>query len=147
MKKLFERDYKIPETQTAEEVIGYYARRIAQDVKLPSQFSVLAPKVREFFEHTAFGERVELDGAAMVKAIGSNVAQYVTVKTFVEALRKLVVEELQPQLLNAGRPLSETQPFPWSRPTLTAAKCIYNLVPCDNEFEKEFAKFLQSVGD
>ncbi len=58
----------------------------------------------------------------MIKAIGSNVAQYVTVKTFVEALRKLVIEELQPQLLNAGRTLSETPPFPWSRPTFAAAK-------------------------
>ena len=38
LQKLVERDYAIPEPQTAEEVIGYYARRIAQDVKLPSQF-------------------------------------------------------------------------------------------------------------
>jgi len=48
LQKPIERDYRIPEPQTAEEVIGYYARRIAQDVKLPSQFSALAPKVREF---------------------------------------------------------------------------------------------------
>ena len=46
LQKLIERDYTIPEPQTAEEVIGYYARRIAQDVKLPSQFSVLVPKVQ-----------------------------------------------------------------------------------------------------
>ena len=53
LQKLIEREYSIPEPQTAEEVIGYYARRIAQDVKLPSQFSVLAPKVREFLETKA----------------------------------------------------------------------------------------------
>lgn len=82
-----------------------------------------------------------------LKAIGGNVALYVTVKTFVEALRKLVVEELQPQLVSAGRPLSKTLPFPWSRPTFAAVKCLFNLVPCDNEFEKEFARFLQSAGD
>ncbi len=41
LQKLFERDYTIPTPQTAEEVIGYYARRIAQDVKLPSQFAAL----------------------------------------------------------------------------------------------------------
>src|SRR5208337_4527289 len=35
LQKLIEREYTIPEPQTAEEVIGYYARRIAQDVKLP----------------------------------------------------------------------------------------------------------------
>src|ERR1017187_1595142 len=140
-------EYTIPQPQTAEEVIGYYARRIAQDVKLPSQFSALAPKVREFLEKKAFGETVTLDDPAMLKAISSNVAQYVTLKTFVEALRKLVLSELEPQLLHAGRKLSETPPFPWSRPTMKASKCIFNLVPCDNEFEKEFAQFLEKAND
>lgn len=147
LKKEIEREYTIPEPQTAEEVIGYYARRIAQDVKLPSQFAALAPKVREFLEKKAFGESVDLNGAGMVKAISSNVAAYVTVNTFVKALRALIIEELKPQLLDIGRKLSQTVPFPWSRPTLSAKKCIYNLVPCDNEFEKEFANFLEKAPD
>jgi type III restriction enzyme len=147
LQKLIEREYSIPEPQTAEEVIGYYARRIAQDVKLPSQFSALAPKVREFLETKAFGEPVSLNEPAMIKAISSNVAQYVTVKTFVDSLRKMVISELQPQLLHGGRPLSETPPFPWSRPTVAADKSVFNLVPCDNEFEKEFALFLQKASD
>ncbi len=147
LQKLVEREYTIPEPQTAEEVIGYYSRRVAQEVKLPSQFSVLVPKVREFLENRAFGEKVDLTDPTMVKAIGSNVAQYVTVKTFVEVLRKIAVSELEPQLLHAGRALSETSPFPWSRPTLAARKCVFNLVPCDNEFEKEFARFLERAED
>jgi type III restriction enzyme len=147
LKKEIEREYTIPEPQTAEEVIGFYARKIAQDVKLPSQFAALVPKVREFLEKKAFGELVDLNGPGMVKAISSNVAAYVTVDLFVKALRKLVIEELKPQLLNAGRNLSETVPFPWSRPTLSARKCIYNLVPCDNEFEKEFANLLEKAPD
>jgi type III restriction enzyme len=147
LNKLVERDYTLPAPQTAEEVIGYYARRIAQDMKLPSQFAALVPKVRAFLETKAFGGPVNLDTAEMVRAIGSNVAQYVTVKTFVQELRKVVVEELEPQLLNAGRNLSETPAFPWSRPTHAASKCIYNLVPCENQFEKEFARFLQDADD
>ena len=147
LQKLIEREYSIPEPQTAEEVIGYYARRIAQDVKLPAQFSASAPKVRQFLETKAFGEQVTLSEPAMIKAISSNVAQYVTVKTFVDALRKIVISELQPQLLHGGRSLSETPPFPWSRPTIVADKSIFNLVPCDNEFEKEFALFLQKADD
>jgi type III restriction enzyme len=147
LQKEIERDYSIPEPQTAEEVIGYYARRIAQEVKLPSQFSALAPKVREFLETKAFGGTAMLNEPAMIKAISSNVAQYVTVKTFVEALRKLVISQQEPQLLDAGRLLSETPPFPWSRVTAAAHKSIFNLVPCDNEFEKEFAQFLQKADD
>jgi len=147
LQKLIEREYVIPEPQTPEEVIGYYARRIAQEVKLPSQFAALVPKVREFLEKKAFGEPVNLGEPGLLKAISSNVAQYVTMKTFVEALRKLVLTELEPQLLHTGRPLSETPPFPWSRPTLAADKCVFNLVPCTNEFEKDFARFLQKADD
>ena len=33
LQKVIERDYKIPAPQTAEEVIGYYARRIDKDKK------------------------------------------------------------------------------------------------------------------
>jgi type III restriction enzyme len=147
LQKLVERDYTIPAPQTAEEVIGYYARRIAQDVKLPSQFAALVPKVRQFLEVKAFGGLVQLDTPAMVKAISSNVAQYITVKTFVQELRKVVVEELKPQLLNTGRQLSETPKFPWSRLTLAAGRCVFNLVPCANEFEKEFARYLEDAED
>jgi type III restriction enzyme len=147
LQKVVERDYTIPAPQTAEEVIGYYARRIAREVKLPSQFAALVPKVRQFLETKAFGGRVSLDTPEMVKAISSNVAQYVTVKTFVQELRKLVVEELEPQLLNVGRRLSETPRFPWSRPTVDTPKTVFNLVTCDNKFEQEFAHFLRDADD
>lgn len=147
LKKIIERDYTIPEPQTAQEVISYYAKRITLDVKLPSQFAPLVPKVREFLETKAFGRKVDLTTPNMLKAISSNVAQFVTVKTFVEALRSLVVEELEPRLLNEGRKLSETPPFPFSRPTCKATKTVFNLVPCDNEFEKRFATFLEDAPD
>ena len=140
---MLERDYTIPEPQTAEEVIGYYARRIAQDVKLPSQFAALVPKVREFLEKKAFGETVNLQDAGHGEGDQQQRCRYVTVKLFDDALRKLVVEELLPQLLDAGRPLVGDAAVPWSRPTLAASKCVFNLVPCDNEFEREFARFLQ----
>ena len=83
----------------------------------------------------------------MVKAISSNVAGFVTIQSFVKELRKVVVEELEPELVNEGRRLSEMHGFPWSRPTVKAAKCVFNLVPCENKFEAAFAKFLQAADD
>jgi len=147
LQKLVEREYVIPAAQTPQEVISYYAKRIAHEVKLPSQFAALVPKVREFLETKAFGEAVDLNSPAMIKAISSNVAQYVTVKSFVAALREVIVEELTPMLLSAGRRLSETPPFPYSRPTFAADKSVFNLVTCDNEFESRFAHFLQGASD
>jgi len=147
MEKLLEREYKLPEPQTAQEVISYYAKRIAQDVKLPSQFAALAPKVREFLATRAFGKPVDLERREMIHAISSNVAQFVTVDLFVKALRALVVGEQVPQLV-AERRLSETPPFPYSRPNaFPASKTVYNLAACDNDFEERFARFLQNAPD
>lgn len=147
LEKMVERQYTIPEVQTSQEVISYYAKRIAADVKLPSQFAALVPKIREFLQSYAFGEPVDLADPVMIKAISHPVAQHVTVKTFVAALREAVVEEQTPVLEQAGRPLSQTPGFPWSRPTLSAGKTVFNRVAADNEYEKTFAKFLQNAPD
>ncbi len=147
LQKMVERTYALPEISTSQEAVSYYAKRIAQEVKLPSQFAALVPKVQEFLSQRAFGKLVDLDDPAVIKAINSNVAQYVTVQTFVKALRPLVVEEMEPQLLSEGRRLSETPPFPHSRQTLPARNTIFNMVAVGNEFELNFAKFLEKAPD
>ncbi|TEU15141.1 MAG: hypothetical protein E3J21_14035 [Anaerolineales bacterium] len=147
LEKLIEREYTIPEVQTCQEVISYYAKRIASDLKLPSQFAALVPKIRQFLQTQAFGEPVNLDEPMMIKAISHPVAQHVTVKVFVAALREAVVEEQTPTLEQAGRSLSTTEGFPWSRPTLAATKTVFNLVAADNPFEKAFALFLEKAPD
>lgn len=147
LQKEVERDYTIPEPQTAQEVIGYYSRRIAEAVKLPSQFAALAPKVREFFEQKAFGQWVDLNDHEIVKAMSTPVAHYVCVDVFSKALKKLTIAEQEPTLLEPERMLSTCQPFPWSRQVWEGVKTVFNLVPCDNGFERDFAKFLDNAKD
>lgn len=144
---LLERKYKIPPAQTPEEVIGYYARRIAQDIKLPSQFAALAPKIREFFEKKAFGKKVDLNNELTIRAMSNNLACYVVLKEFEKALRDIIVEKKKPELLAPKKFLSATLPFPFSRIVLEASKSVFNYVACDNKFEESFAKFLQTSKD
>ncbi len=147
LKKILEREYRIREHQTAQEVIGYYARIIAKEVKLPSQFAALAPKVREFFERKAFGKIVNVEEAAVIQAMNSNVAQYVCVQTFKKALLDKTIAEQEPVLHTTARPLSSMELMPWSRKVYEARKCVLNLTPCGNDFEKAFAKFLDHAED
>jgi type III restriction enzyme len=144
---LLQREYTIPPAQTAQEVIGYYARRIASKVKLPSQFAALVPKLHEFFERKAFGKEVNLEDPAVVKAMSTNLASYVVTKEFERVLRDLVVEDKVPELLTPNRMLSATPPFPYSRKILEAKKSVFNYVTCDNELEYAFAKFLDGADD
>lgn len=147
LKKEFEREYTLPEVQTPQEVIGYYARRIAQEVKLPSQFAALAPKVREFFEKKAFGKPVDLNDPLILKAMSDNVAQYVCVQAFKKELLSKTISEREPKLEGGDRLLSGLSAFPWGQPVYEGRKSILNLNPCENEFEREFARFLDKAED
>lgn len=60
---------------------------------------------------------------------------------------ELTIAEQTPQLLEPARMLSTCQPFPWSRPLWEGRHTVFNLVPCDNEFERDFAKFLDNAQD
>lgn len=147
LKKILEREYVLPDPQTAQEIIGFYARLIAKEVKLPSQFAALAPKVREFFENKAFGKTVNLEESAIIKAMNSNVAQFVCKENFKKVLLHQTIAAQEPRLDTPARWLSGLKPIPWSRQVYEARKCVFNLVPCGNAFEKAFAKFLDHAED
>jgi type III restriction enzyme len=145
--KFIERDYKVPEPQTAQELIGYYARIIAKEVKLPSQFAALAPKIRDFFENKAFGRWVDLNDMVTVRAMSTQVASYVCIQEFSRILKQRSIADQVPELVAPARMLSTCQPFPWSRKVYEANRCVFNMVPCDNDFEKSFARFLDHADD
>ena len=147
MKNYLKGNTKFPKLETSEEIIGYYARRISQDIKLPSQFAALAPKLREFFESKAFGKTVDLSDPGVIKAIGSNIACFIVLKEFEKLLRDLIVEKNVPEIVDSGRPLSTTQPFPFSRIKMESKKTVFNYVACHNGYERNFAAFLDSAED
>jgi len=147
LEKLVERDYTIPTPQTSGEVISYYAQEIASELKLPSQFSALAPKVRDFLRYRAYGSEVDLDTPEMLAAISRRVCRYVTKQAFMELLKDKLVLPQTPLLEHAGRPLGKMRPFPWSQSAPVCRKTVFNKVPCDNQFEQDFARFLDSAVD
>ncbi len=147
MEKLFEREYAIKDAQRPDEIVSYYAKLIATNLKLPSQFSALAPKVWDFFENRAFGEKVNLEDPTIVRAMNHRIAGYVVLDVFGKALKEKIIEQLEPTIEGEERKLSAMEPFAFSRSVLEARKCVFNLVPCDNDFEYEFAKFLESAKD
>ena len=147
LEKLFEREYAIKDAQRPDEIVSYYAKLIATNLKLPSQFSALAPKLWDFFQNRAFGTTVNMEDPTIVRAMNHRIAGYVVLDVFGKALKEKIIEQLEPVIEGEERKLSATEPFAFSRSVLEARKCVFNLVPCDNDFEYEFAKFLESAKD
>ena len=146
--KELERQYTIPEHQTVQEVIGFYARRIAQDVKLPSQFAALAPKVREFFEQRfMLPEGASMEDPKVVRYFAAPFIHMLTIRVFGNALRPLTIAEVEPSLLAPARALSTCLPFPWTQKVYEAKHTVFNFVACDNAYEEKFARFLDHAAD
>ena len=144
---LLQRTYRLATPNTCGEVISYYASRIGTDLNLPAHFDVILDKLREFFSRRAFGQPIDLDDNSLAPVLAKPVVGYFTVQGFNAAIRPLLRQERQPVLNAPAIRLSQTQPFPWSRPTYDASKTIFNLVAADNNFEAEFARFLQAAPD
>lgn len=142
----FERIYKLT-PQTSQEAVAYYAQMIAKRLKLPSQFAALAPKVRDFLKYAAFGREVDLDSPQIRTAISQPLTQMLTIRVFSDALREKLNQTQRPKLEGPGRRLSDVKPFTWSQVAPACRKTIFNQVPCDNQFEAEFARFLDQAAD
>ena len=147
LEKLFERTYTLSTPQTSQEMIGYYANAIAQELKLPGHFAYIAPKVSDFMRYIAFGAEVNLDDPAILNVMNRIYVRNLVIKVFREALAPYIVEAQEPRLEQEGRPLSTITPFPWSQRAPVCRKTVFNKVPCDNTFEEEFARFLDRAED
>ena len=144
---LIMRTYRLPSPNTCGEVISYYATRIGNEVNLPGHFDVIVEKLREFFSRRAFGRAVDLDDNDLAPILARPAIGFLTIQGFARAIRPLLRQEVEPVILAEPFRLSGVEPFPWSRPTCQASKTVFNLVAADNNFELEFARFLQSAPD
>jgi type III restriction enzyme len=144
---IIEREYKMPKMQTSGEIIAYYAQSIAASLKLPAQFSVIAPKIEQFLREKAFGKEVKLNDAAVLQAMNESRVLILTEKVFLKLLRPLLTDEKEPKIGGMTRLLSTTPPFPWSGRVVEAKKTLFNLTPCGNEYEQAFANFLDNASD
>ena len=141
------RQYTLSSPNTCGEVVSYYASRIADELNLPGHFDVIADKLRAYLSERAFGQPIDLDDNAHASALAKPAVGYLAVQGFTAAVRPMLRQEQRPTIGAPALRLADTQPFPWSRPTCEASKTVFNLVAADNDFELEFARFLQAAPD
>ena len=144
---LIQRQYRMRVPSNCNEVVSHYAERIGAETYLPTHFDVIAGKLKEFFSRRAFGRHVDLDDNGFAAVLARPAVGYLTVQGFVRAIRPLLRVEREPAIAGLEYNLSHAAPFPWSKPTYAASKTVFNLVAADNDFESEFARFLDAAPD
>ena len=133
----------------AQVLIASITNKILAKAKLPGRFAELYPQVREYVATCCFGKRVDLEQEALRSHLARPELQDGIAKYLARKIGELTVERRAIEFERADFKLSETKPFSWRRnlPPLEAKKTVFNYVATYNDFERQFAEFLDRAPD
>ncbi len=141
-----ERSWDLPVPQDVKSVIAYYTGRILNELNLSNMFADLYPIVKDYIQRKLFDQEVSLEDPRVLFQISQPEVEDKIIRTFVEDLKNLAFTERESSKFDRIM-ISETQPFVWTKKVYQANKCIFNNVPCDNDLEVNFSRFLDSADD
>jgi len=145
--EVLEREYEIPQTQTASAILAFYTQEVARSLKLPTHFAPLTPKIEQFLREALFDKAVDLNEAKVLNMLKKRSLVYYTVGVFNKLLGAKLIAENIAVWEGEMRQLSTILPFPWSGEVADCQKTLFNLTPCANRFEANFARFLDKAQD
>jgi type III restriction enzyme len=140
------RKWGLPVPQDSKSVIAYYTDQILKQLKIGGSFASFYPLVKKYVIEKLFSEPINLDEPRVLYKLSSPEVQEKLIKLFVDAFKNMTFTEKEPEKKDFIK-LSDTRPFVWSKMVYPANKCIFNYVPCDNDFEVDIAKFLNRAYD
>ena len=144
--KMIEREWRLPVPRNSGSVVAYYADIIRRNLKLPSSFANFYPLVKDYVINKLFNKKVDLDNPDVLYTLSSLQVQTQLVNLFVEKFKDLTFKEQEVKKMGVKR-VSDMKPFPWGKFLYPAEKCILNYVPCDNNLEMDFSKWLDTTED
>ena len=144
--EVIKRKWDLPVPQDSKSVIAYYTDQILKQLKIGGAFASFYPLVKKYVIEKLFSEQVDLDDPRVLYKLSSPEVQEQLIKLFVEAFKDMTFIEREPEKGDFIK-LSDTRPFVWSKMVYPANRCIFNYAPCDNDFEVDFAKFLDRSND
>jgi type III restriction enzyme len=142
---------RLPLLESGVGAVSYYREELEHIVGLRGTHKVLAPLLETFITEMLFEERVTLfDSRLLSRLADSDVREYIRA-TFVPLIlaRTTIKEERKP--LGEGASVSGWKPFQVSHsenhPAIPAEHTLFNLVPCNREFEVAMSQFLDHAPD
>lgn len=130
---------------------AYFSQMLGNVCRISNPHQVLAPLVERFIAEILFGQTIDLyGGEADHRMRDQDVAEHIRAG-FAPLILEKIVHEKKRTRISRGQKISDWKPYQAAsndkRPAVPAERTLFNLVPCDNEFEQAFADFLDIVPD
>jgi len=144
--EVIKRKWDLPVPQDSKSVIAYYTDRILNQLKIGGAFASFHPMVKKYVVEKLFADKIDLEDPRVLYQLSSPPVQEKLINLFVNSFKDKTFAEREPEFKDFIK-LLDTRPFVWSKLVYPANKCIFNYVPCDDNLEVDFAKFLEQAED
>lgn len=137
------------DARTPQELLAAITNKVVSRAGLPNRFAEVYPIIRDYVTNRCFGRQIDLDDAGIRQKLGQYLIQEGIAKYLAREISNLTVVRQAIEFERANNKLSDTTPFSWRRnlPPLALKKTIFNYVATFNNFEREFAEFLDMAPD
>jgi type III restriction enzyme len=149
---IVKREWELPVPKDINSVISYYAKQIRTSLHIPKSFAEFYPLVEAYIRKKLFNRELDLETEDEVEKL--KIIYNLSRPEIAEKLRSIFKDYLKNKLYQPievqnfhYKKFSEVVPFIWTKLTLPADKCIFNVCPCDNNLEVNFASFLEKAPD
>lgn len=135
--------------QQSHEILARITNMVIDQAKLPNQFALLYPFVRDYVTTKCLGQSINLEDENIRSHLTRLEIQEGIARYLARKISSLTIERRAVEFDKANFRLSDTKAFSWRRdlPPLEATKTIFNYVATYNSFERQFATFLDSARD
>jgi type III restriction enzyme len=130
-----------------QEVLSSITNKVIAEARLSNVFAEIYPIVRAYVENRCFGRKIDLEKENIRNRLRDIILQQGIAKYLARKISELTSEKREIEFEEEEFKLSDTQPFVWRRRHLQCERTIFNYVATYNDFESEFAKFLDRCPD
>jgi type III restriction enzyme len=131
-----------------QSVVGFFTQRIMKELRLFGCYDILFGKIKEFITDDLFSEAIDLNDANILRNLSEPEATKTIVETFKKEINNLTVQDVGDTEIKNYLKVSGARPFVVTdKKYFLPKKSVFNKIVGDNDFELEFADFLENAGD
>jgi len=131
-----------------QSVVGFFAQSIMRELRLFGCYDILFGKVKEFIYSRLFETEVDLNDKNVLRNLSEIEAIKTIIQTFKNEINALTVKDVGDTEIKNYIKVSSSRPFVVNdRMYLVPKKSVFNRIVADNQFELDFADFLERLDD
>lgn len=134
--------------ELGRDLVSHITREVMLKARLTDCFHILYPKVEKYILEVCFEVKLKnIENENLRKELKDITIREIIIDHLAAAIGKATVEKKTIKVQGKPIKLSNTPPFTWRRKRERLKKTIFNFVALYNDFEGDFAKFLDKCED